>query len=446
MPVPHRSLRRTALAGLTALATAIAGLLLVVPPAHASNVVTPGNFTGYGFDQCVAPTQEAMDAWLKHSPFWAVGIYISGDSRFCRDQPNLTPEWVDTQLDNGWRLLPITLGPQAWCTTRDRYLKQERINPDPDRGYAKARRQGRREATEAVSVAQGLGISAGSTLWYDIEAFDIRPRDCRESALSFLSAWTNKLHRLGYVSGVYSSAASGMRMLDNARVNRPGRYSMPDQIWVADWNGKADVYSEYIRDDGWMPHARVHQYRGGHNETHGGVTINIDSNFLDLGRGSTDRRGRNWCDGTRVDFRNYWGVRPTTTNRTRVKAFQCMLSEHGYYDGPIDGDFDADMVEVVRAFRIEHDLGPWKNMNRRAWMVLTTKGPTPLLKYGAARDAVRRVQRALNAASKKSRLHITGVFEGKTTEAVKAYQSRNGLPVTGVVTDEVWDQLRRGNR
>ena len=28
------------------------------------------------------------------------------------------------------------------------------------------------------------------------------------------------------------------------------------------------------------------QYRGGHNETWGGVTINIDRNFLDLGRGS----------------------------------------------------------------------------------------------------------------------------------------------------------------
>ena len=28
-------------------------------PARAANVATPGNFTGYGFDQCVAPTQKA---------------------------------------------------------------------------------------------------------------------------------------------------------------------------------------------------------------------------------------------------------------------------------------------------------------------------------------------------------------------------------------------------
>ena len=53
------------------------------------NVVTPGDFTGFGFDQCLAPSQTAMDRWLQSSPFLAVGIYIAGDSRACRAQPNL---------------------------------------------------------------------------------------------------------------------------------------------------------------------------------------------------------------------------------------------------------------------------------------------------------------------------------------------------------------------
>ena len=87
-------------------------------PAQAENPPTPGGFTGFGFDQCTAPTQNAMNAWLKSSPFWAVGIYISGDSRGCRTQPNLTPSWISTQLSKGWRLLPITLGPQASCNPR----------------------------------------------------------------------------------------------------------------------------------------------------------------------------------------------------------------------------------------------------------------------------------------------------------------------------------------
>ena len=118
MSAPLRRTRscrlRSHLVALAAGATAAASAVLALPtPASAEVTTTPRNFTGYGFDQCVAPTQSAMDAWLRSSPYWAVGIYISGDSRGCRSQPNLTPTWVRTQLANGWRLLPITLGPQA---------------------------------------------------------------------------------------------------------------------------------------------------------------------------------------------------------------------------------------------------------------------------------------------------------------------------------------------
>jgi len=170
---PARGLASTLAAFVASVLVGVVAVLLPVGPASASNVVTPGNFTGYGFDQCTAPTQAAMDAWLSSSPYWAVGIYISGDSRYCTEQPNLTPAWVDTQLANGWRLLPITLGPQAWCTTRQRYLKQVRISPDDTDGYAKARAQGRAEASKTVSAAEALGMAARSTMWYDIEAFDI---------------------------------------------------------------------------------------------------------------------------------------------------------------------------------------------------------------------------------------------------------------------------------
>ena len=132
-----------------------------------------------------------------------------------------------------------------------------------------------------------------------------RPRrtDCRESALAFLSAWTERLHARGYVSGVYSSAASAIKMLDDARATRPGAYVMPDQLWVADWNGRADTASTYLRSDGWTPHRRVHQYRGGHNETYGGVTINIDNNWVDLGRGSVAPRERSRCGGVATELR-----------------------------------------------------------------------------------------------------------------------------------------------
>ena len=59
----HRAIPRTTA---RVLAWLLAAVALAVPVrADADNVATPGNFTGYGFDQCVAPTQKSMDTWLR---------------------------------------------------------------------------------------------------------------------------------------------------------------------------------------------------------------------------------------------------------------------------------------------------------------------------------------------------------------------------------------------
>ncbi len=430
-------------ATVTAAATVAAGLVATAPTASAASVVTPGDFTGFGFDQCVAPTQKAMDAWLRSSPFWAVGIYTSGASRACTSQPNLTPTWVSTQLANGWRLLPITLGPQASCTTRSRYLRQERINPRTTGSYAAARAQGSREADRAIDAAQRLGIGAGSTLWYDLEAFSTSNTTCRESALSFLSSWTDRLRARDYVSGVYSSAASGIKMLDQARAYRPGAYTMPDQLWIADWNGRADVFSSYLGNAGWMPHKRVHQYRGGHNETHGGVTINIDSNWLDLGRGSQIAAEPKHCGGAASYNHGSFPTRRVGSTGAHVSTLQCLLRAKKVYTGAIDGIYDAELGEAVRSYRVSRGLTSTSSTGPAGWMAILTDGDTPLLKYGAASTAVRRLQRGLNAAD-SANLTVTGVFEGRTTAAVKRYQSAHGLRATGVVESAMWSKLLRG--
>ncbi|MFL6134425.1 MAG: glycoside hydrolase domain-containing protein [Nocardioidaceae bacterium] len=430
------------LTGLTALATLLAGGVLA-SPARAANVVTPGNFTGYGFDQCTAPSQRAMDAWLTGSPYWAVGIYISGDSRGCLSQPNLTPTWVRTQLARGWRLLPITLGPQAWCTTRERYLRQVRISPNPLHAYAKARAQGRAEARKTVAVASRLGLRPRSTLWYDLEAFPTAGRDCRESALNFLNAWTRQLHGLGYRSGAYSSAASGIKILDDARVSRPGAFLLPDQLWIADWNGHADVFSSYVRNSGWMPHRRVHQYRGGHDETYNGVTINIDNDWLDLGRGSNAGVEPRHCGGAATyNFRTY-GPRSLGDRGVLVKTAQCLLKVKGVYGGPVDGLYDAAVGAAVRKYRVSRGLASSTSLTRPAWVALLADGPVPLQKYGAAGPTVRRLQRALNAADGAG-LSVTGVFAGRTMSAVKRYQGDHGMRRTGVAGTGVWSRLTRG--
>jgi peptidoglycan hydrolase-like protein with peptidoglycan-binding domain len=79
------------------------------------------------------------------------------------------------------------------------------------------------------------------------------------------------------------------------------------------------------------------------------------------------------------------------------------------------------------------------------WTALLSEGSRPVLKYGSARHAVRRLQRALNAAV-DAHLPITGVYYGSTAAAVKAYQVARGLARTGVVASDTWAELERGNR
>ena len=426
----------------------------VVPKQLFSNPVTPGSFTGLGFDQCHAPGQSAMDAWLKHSPYRAVGIYISGASRGCRDQPNLTPTWISTQLSRGWRVLPITLGPQAACNPSfPRYGNDPVISTklNKDGIYARAYRQGAAEASTAVAAAQALGIVPGSTLWYDLEGYNVTNGPCRESSLWFLSAWTRQLHALGYVSGVYSSAGSGMKSLDDARVLRPGTFTLPDQIWIARWDGKANTSTTYIRSDGWLPGNRMKQYQGGHNEKWGGVTINIDRDYLDLHSvvpATTSVQSH--CHGTQVDFTNYPRLKSPSKgkvpNPTQVSALKCLLKEHGVFHGKLKGAWSSRLTQSVKAWQARMGLGKTAMFSRTAWMTLLAAGPTPALNLGSTGEDVRRVQRALNASSPKTKLTVTGSYDTATRAAVLGWQAKHGIGENGVFGSASWAALQAGKR
>jgi hypothetical protein len=418
--------------------------------AAARNPVTPGNFTGYGFDQCLAPTQAKMNTWLQHSPFLAVGIYISGDSRACRQQPNLTPRWIATQLAKGWRLLPITLGPQASCQPRfPRYRDDFKISPAPGGAnrYPAARRMGTAEASKTVKAAKALGIVEGSTLWYDLEGFDATNRHCRESALAFLSTYTQQLHKLHYVSGVYSSAGSGIKALDDARVHRPNAFKLPDRIWIARWDGVANTSTSYIREDGWRPGHRVKQYQGGHDEVWGGVRINIDRNYLDLGTGSR-AAPESHCGGVNVSFAQYQALHPPTGDETpppaKVRALQCLLKEKSMFSGKITGVYNAKTIAAVRAWQTRRGFKASDNWSRRDWITLHTHGNSPVLKVGSSGGYVRRIQRALNTANPANKLRVSGVYDGRTSIAMRAYQTKLRLPAAGVTNWATWGKLKVG--
>ncbi len=353
--------------------------------AASTNPVTPGDFVGYGFDQCVTQSQKKMDAWLQHSPYRAVGVYTAGASRFCRDdkQGNLTPTWIATQLAKGWRILPIILGPQSSCVGRfPRYGANidPTISNDPANGYAAARAQGVAEADAAVTSAPksaiNLGIVPGSTLWYDLEGWsNYKDATCRESSLAFLSGWTTRVRQLGYVSGVYSSAGSGIRILDDARAQGRTDVVLPDRLWIARWDGKAnvdpnDAKNTYLRPDGWLPGNRMKQYLGGHDETHGGVTINIDSNWLELGNVSAASR----CGGVRADLPAYKKITPKKYDGAQVRALKCRLQVKGLYPGKLGKKYNKKLKKGIHAWQASAGQKVKDKWTKKNWASLLASG------------------------------------------------------------------------
>lgn len=243
-------------------------LVVGVATATPSSAAVPPRapvFTGQGFDSCTAPSVDAMRAWLA-SPFRAVNVYLAGVNRYCA-QEQLTADWVRQVREMGWAITPTVVGLQAPC-----HRRQELHRIDPARPWA----QGRAAADEAVAAAEQLGLPRGAPLYYDMEYYDREPT-CSAVVIKFLRAWTNRLHERGYRSGVYSSASAAIT--DLVRVHP---WARPDVIWFARWDGNPSVYgSAYIPDLLWRPHRRIHQYLRAHDETWGGVTINIDTNTVD---------------------------------------------------------------------------------------------------------------------------------------------------------------------
>ncbi len=146
--------------------------------------------------------------------------------------------------------------------------------------------------------ATAIGLPRESVLIYDMEAYRTDDAACRAGVLAFMSAWTARLHDHGWFSGFYSSMASGMA--DQIANYRTTGYVPPDYVDFARWDGVATVTDAAIPAAYWSPRRRMKQYRGDHDETWGGVTINIDNDYLDVAplpaTPSGDVTGNGWSD------------------------------------------------------------------------------------------------------------------------------------------------------
>lgn len=229
---------------------------------------TPGQvYTGLGFDACSTPSPATMADWGA-SPYRAIGIYIGGANMAC-SQPNLSATWVSGESAAGWHMVPIYVGLQSPSNS----CGCAGISVTP----ASAAVQGAQAAQDAVVDVEAIGMGAGNPIYFDMEAYN-RTTANTSAVLAFLQAWTNQLHASGYVSGVYSSDASGIADL----VSQFGTgYVEPDELWIASWNNQQTTADANVPATEWAAHQRLHQYEGAHNETYGGARINIDGDYLD---------------------------------------------------------------------------------------------------------------------------------------------------------------------
>jgi uncharacterized protein YraI len=278
MPYPRSALRRLlavtsacVLSGTVVLALApVAGAEPSTPVAYPSGA-TATRYAGLAFDACTAPPLSTVQAW-NASPYRALGVYVSGVNRTCA-QPQLTASWVASVSKLKWRLIPIHKGLQPPCGARPTDAK---ISTSP----ATARSQGTAAAQQAVTAAKALGMLPGSALYNDIEHYSQTDSVCRTAVLTYVSAWTKELHRIGYVSGVYMNLNLGAKQL--ADVYTSTTYARPDALWIARYDGVDSLKGwAGIADSKWAVHQRAKQYRGSHDETYGGVTLNIDNDRLD---------------------------------------------------------------------------------------------------------------------------------------------------------------------
>src|SRR5262249_14537315 len=162
------------------------------PRARAASV-----YTGPGFDVCDTPSTRTMSAWSA-SRYRGIGVYIGGVNAAC-SQGNLNRSWVATEVAAGWHLIPIYVGLQApsngcGCTGMT---------------TSQAGTQGTAAADDAIAQAQALGIPSGNPIYDDMEGYSTTSSNT-SAVMTFLAAWTAELHAKGYVSGVYSSGASGI--------------------------------------------------------------------------------------------------------------------------------------------------------------------------------------------------------------------------------------------
>lgn len=229
---------------------------------------------GQGFDKCEVATLGEFSTWRANSPYSASNLYIGGSKRACGNRA-LNADYIRSIASMGWTFIPTWVGPQSPCYGGNK----GGISRDP----AVAQSQGWAEGHAAADTAARLGLTegdgTGSIVYYDMEYYNTSDAGCNTAVQAFVTGWVSALHGRGNLAGVYGTGST-LRLLANLS-------PAPDAIWAAHWiydeyNPGASVWNVYsLSNDLWVSGQRLRQYTGGHNETWGGATLNIDANALE---------------------------------------------------------------------------------------------------------------------------------------------------------------------
>lgn len=427
---------RMTVAGMLA---ALAASVLPASTAHAAEPQAPGSFTGYGFDTCVAPSQTVMDRWNLSSQYSAIGIYISGNSRYCGDayQPNLSPAWVADNAAIGWRFIPIHVGYQAPCfkNNPESRVQKKRMS----RTTSTARSQATSDANEAVAALKKYGFPAGSFTYLDIEYYSRSDTSCDAAVRQFVDAFDERVHALGFKTGLYSSGSAAIASINAIRT--ASWLDKPDHMWIAWTNRIADTDGgPYLADSAWNHHERIHQYHNGVNETYGGKTLNIDKDFLDVGKGSVRPAEQQPC-GHPMTYQTWPGL--TLGSRAdQVWVLECRLKAVGQLQ-TVDGYLSTGTIAAINRFRASLGWSQNSRTSREFWTALLSAGSQPrVLKYGDVGEDVYRLQRALRAAGED--ITSYGKFNAQTAAAVRRYRLARDLAGYRTATAGTWVNLQKG--
>lgn len=137
---------------------------------------------------------------------------------------------------------------------------------------------------------------------------------------------------------------------------------------------------------------------------------------------------------------------PPPTQTANVRQWQQQLRERGWHI-TVDGDYRGESKRLCANFQMEHDLdqdgvvGPitWK----ATWEAPSTKPPRApgrtLQKGDMNNEDVRKWQRQVNNRGWPE-LEVDGDFGTQTETICKDMQRFKGLPVTGKIDHQTWDE------